>query len=102
MVCRTARAHTRKHREKRTLSHTHTRTGGYDCWAGNGEPFDCSGGYVSKKTGKTTPYDGKTWEEYRCCDPSTISMAQPLTPTRMLTYALTFIVAIFSYASFLV
>lgn len=41
--------------------------GGYDCWAGNGDPFACSDEYVSKKTGKTVMAYGSTYEEYRCC-----------------------------------
>ena len=41
--------------------------GGHDCWAGNGEGFSCEAGYTSKITGRTTPYGGKTWNEYTCC-----------------------------------
>ena len=43
--------------------------GGYDCWAGHGDPFSCSDGYTSQKTGRTTVWeeDGKTYQEYECC-----------------------------------
>jgi len=42
-------------------------SGGYDCWAGNGEPFACAGDYQAQKTGKTTKHFGLIWEEYTCC-----------------------------------
>lgn len=41
--------------------------GGQDCWAGNKEPFTCKTGFTPKMTGKTAPYQGQTWHEYKCC-----------------------------------
>lgn len=41
--------------------------GGYDCWAGNGEPFSCADGYSSELTGETVQSEGKTWNVYKCC-----------------------------------
>jgi len=54
--------------------------GDKDCWAGNGEPFTCEGGYSAKMTGQTTEYQGKTWQEYTCC-PGDLSNCQSDTCT---------------------
>ena len=41
--------------------------GGYDCWAGNGDPFSCADGLAAKKTGETHEWDGLIYERYTCC-----------------------------------
>jgi len=41
--------------------------GGHDCWAGNGDPYACTSGQA-RLTGETTPYAGKTYDDYTCCD----------------------------------
>jgi hypothetical protein len=41
---------------------------GYDEWAGNGDPFACKQGWMPKKSGETTRYEGLIYEEYYCCE----------------------------------
>jgi hypothetical protein len=42
--------------------------GGYDCWAGNGEPYTCDESYESYElTGETVEWEGQTWNGYKCC-----------------------------------
>jgi polyhydroxybutyrate depolymerase len=42
--------------------------GGFDCWAGNGDPFACADGLTAKKSGKAVEdFLGLTWEHYTCC-----------------------------------
>ena len=41
--------------------------GGYDCWAGNYDPFVCADGLTPKKTGETHEWQGLTYEGYTCC-----------------------------------
>ena len=54
--------------------------GGYDCWAGNGDPFDCSEG-TARKTGETSVWqgDGKTYEKFTCCTSSSTSSSAEVT-----------------------
>ena len=40
---------------------------GYNCWAGNGESFDCAQGFMAKKTRSTFNVEGSSWQEYTCC-----------------------------------
>ena len=40
---------------------------GYDNWAGHGDPFACAWGWAPVKTGETSEYEGKMYEEYYCC-----------------------------------
>lgn len=42
-------------------------SGGFDCYAGHGDPFACSGGRKMKLTGKTTSSWFKTYKGYTCC-----------------------------------
>lgn len=44
-------------------------TTGYDCWAGNGEPFACAHGYESIVSEETIEKDGLIWHKYTCLPP---------------------------------
>ena len=41
--------------------------GGFDCWAGNGDPFSCADGLSAKKSGDQRDFNGLTYEHYTCC-----------------------------------
>jgi hypothetical protein len=44
---------------------------GYDCWAGNGDPFSCADALESSKTGETVQVNRQIWERYTCCEKKT-------------------------------
>ena len=44
-------------------------TTGYDCWAGNEEPFACADGYESIVSEETMQEGGLTWHKYTCLPP---------------------------------
>ena len=52
----------------------------YDCWAGHGDPFACSGGKAKLTGAISDPYNGKRYYNYECCDATYCSPSRCTSP----------------------